>query len=136
MQKRNKLSWNEYQISFVKKYDEGWGINQIARYLSRSPSTISRLFSRARQSRPGNWNLLSSFAKAEHAWRKYRARMSKARKRLRLKSKRIRRIVLFILRRWHWSPETISDFLKEHGFNALVQLADRTRDSGGGCDQT
>ena len=115
MRKRSKLKVYEYQEIFKKSYDDGWSHRKIAKYLGRSPSTVSRVLDNKRHPRPGNWKLMSSYEKAMYAWDKFKRRMSQSRKRLRLKSERIRAIVIFILCKWHWSPETISDFLKRHG---------------------
>lgn len=115
MRRKSKLKVYEYQEAFKKHYDEGWGVRRIARFLGRSESTISRLFRRFIHPLPGVWRRMGSFEKAMWAWEKSQDRASKSRKRLRLKTKRIRKIVVFILRRWQWSPEQISDFLKCHG---------------------
>lgn len=115
MRKRSKLKIYEYQDAFKKYYEEGWSIRKISRYLGRSPSTISRLFKRDIHPCPGIWRHMTSYEKAMYSWEKSRKRASKCRKRLRLKNKRIRKVVSFILKRWEWSPEAISDFLKLHG---------------------
>lgn len=115
MRKKNKLQRYEYQDAFKKYYEEGWGIRKIARYLGRSASTISRLLRRDIHPCPGEWRRMSSYEKAMYAWEKSRRRARRSRRRLRLKSERIRKVVVFILRKWHWSPENISDFLHNHG---------------------
>jgi IS30 family transposase len=58
---------------------------------------------------------MTSFEKAMYAWEKSRQRASKSRRRERLRTQRIRQVVVFILRKWHWSPENISAFLKRFG---------------------
>ena len=115
MRKKNKLRRYEYQDAFEKRYDQGWEIRRIAGYLGRNPSTISRLFRRDIHPSPSIWRRMTSYEKAMYAWEKSRKRASQSRKRLRLKNERIRKIVVFLLRRWHWSPENISDFLEEYG---------------------
>ena len=114
MRKRSKLKIYEYQEAYKKYYDEGWQQSEIARYLGRTRSTISRLFARDKNYQIGTWNVMTSYAKAMYAWEQSKKRASKSRQRLRLKEERIRKIVVFILCRWHWSPENISDFLKAH----------------------
>lgn len=115
MRKRSKLKRWEYQDAYKKYYDEGWKQAEIARYLGRTRSTISRLFARDKTYLIGTWNIMTSYEKAMHAWEQARKRASRSRQRARLKEERIRKIVVFILCRWHWSPETISEFLREYG---------------------
>jgi len=133
MKQRSKLKVYEYQEIFKKYYDEGWSHRQIATYLGRSPSTVNRVLNDNRHGRPGNWKLLSSYSKGMYAWEKFKKRMSQSRKRLRLKSERIRKVVTFILRKWHWSPETISDFLERHGVlisaKAIYRFIKKERES-------
>jgi len=115
MKQKTKLKRYEYQEAYRKQFDEGWGVREIARYLGRSPSTISRLFRRYIHPCPGIWRRMTSYEKAMYAWEKSQRRVSQSRKRQRLKSERIRKIVMFILRKWHWSPESISGFLRRFG---------------------
>ena len=61
------------------------------------------------------WSHMTSFEKAMYAWEKAQSRASQSRKRLRLKTERIRKVVVFILCKWHWSPEKISSFLGTYG---------------------
>ena len=111
MRKRSKLKLYEYQEIFERYYERGHGIREISRYLGRSSSTVSRALKRDEHPSP----FLTTYERAVHAYEKSQTRMSKSRRRERLKTDRIRKIVIFILCRWHWSPETISDFLKEYG---------------------
>lgn len=110
MEKRSKLKRYEYQDIYEKYFELGWSQSEIAVYLSRSRSTISRALSRDLHPSP----LMSWYQKAMHACDKSHHRMSRARRRLRLKSARIRNIAIFLLCRKHWSPEEISFFLKQH----------------------
>jgi IS30 family transposase len=111
MKKRSKLKRYEYQEIFEKYFDFGWRKSQIAKYLGRNKSTISRALSRDLHPSP----FLTTYEKAMYAWEKSRKRMCSSRKRLRLKTERIRKLVIYLLCRKNWSPEEISDFLKEHG---------------------
>lgn len=113
MRQRSKLKIYEYQEAYKKHYDDGWGIRAIARFLGRSASTISRLLRRYVHPCPGIWKRKTSYEKAMYSWEK--SIKAKSRKRLRLKSQRIRRFVRYVLCRWQWSPESISGFLKRHG---------------------
>jgi len=115
MRKKSKLKIYEYQEAFKRYYEEGWSASKIAKHLGRHRSTLCRLFRRDVHPFPGVWRRLTSYEKAMYCWEKYRERAQKSRKRKRLKSERIRKIVVFILCRWHWSPEKISMFLKDHG---------------------
>lgn len=113
MKKRSKLSFEEYQ-EIYKKYElNGWGIREIARHLGRSGSTVSRLLRRSYRICRGVWKKMSWYEKAHYAWQASKKR--KRRRRLRLKSKRIGKLVTYILFKWHWSPEVISRFLLRHG---------------------
>ncbi|OVE79898.1 hypothetical protein BVY02_01955, partial [bacterium J17] len=111
MRKRSKLKRYEYQEIFEKYFDLGWSQAEIASYTGRSTSTISRALKRDLHPSP----FLTTFEKAMHAFECSRARMRASRRRKRLKSDRIRKIVQFLLCRWEWSPESISGFLGEHG---------------------
>ena len=115
MNKKGKLKIWEYQESYKKYYEEGWKKSRIAKYLGRARSTLSRLFARDVHPCPGIWKRMTSYEKAMYAWEKRKKRASSSRKRLKLKSHRIQKLVVFLLSRWHWSPETISDFLDKHG---------------------
>lgn len=115
MRKRSKLKIYEYQEAFQKYYDDGWKQRRIARYLGRKPSTISRLLRRDVHPCPGIWREMTSFEKAMYAWDKARRRAKQSRRRLRLKSERVRKLVTYVLVKWHWSPEAIADFLTRHG---------------------
>lgn len=113
--KKSNLRRYEYQEAYKKRFDEGCGIREIARFLGRRPSTISRLFKRYVHPSPRIWREMTSYQKAMYAWENSQRRTSESRNRLRLKTERIRKVVIFILRKWHWSPESISDFLARHG---------------------
>lgn len=115
MRKKSKLKLEEYQEAYKKRYEEGWGVRKISRYLGRSESTLSRLFHRDVHPFPGVWRRMTSYEKSLWAWCKSKERRSKSRKRLRLKSERLRKLVIFTLCRWQWSPEQISYFLSNHG---------------------
>jgi IS30 family transposase len=115
MKKRSKLKLYEYQEIYKKNDDEGWGVREIARYLGRSPSTISVALKRPVEIRVGLWENMTGYEKACHKWECAQKLASKSRRRLRLKTERIRKLVIYILGKWHWSPETIADFLTEHG---------------------
>ena len=113
MRKRSKLKRHEYQEIYEKYFDKGWKKSEIAKYLGRTKSSISRALKRDYHSSP----LMSTYEKAMHAFEKSQERMRKSRRRLRLRSKRIRKLVIYLLSIRHWSPEEISDFLKKHGLN-------------------
>lgn len=115
MLRKSKLKRYEYQDIYKKYYVEGWGIREISRYIGRQASTVSRALSDKAVQLPGNWKLLTTYEKANYRYEKSQKLMSKGRCRLRLKSERIRKIVVFILCKWNWSPEKISDFLKKYG---------------------
>ena len=115
MRKKSKLKIYEYQVSYKKYYEDGCGIREIARYLGRSPSTISRLLRRNIHPCPGMWRRMTTFEKWTYAWEKSRKTASKSRQRIRLKTPRIRNLVCYLLGRKRWSPESISKFLKLHG---------------------
>lgn len=108
MRKRTKLKRHEYQEIYIKYFDLGWKQSEIAKYLGRTASTISRALSRDYHPSP----LMSTYEKAMHAYEKSTQRMSKSRKRLKLKTERIQKVVIYLLCKKHWSPEEISDFLK------------------------
>jgi transposase, IS30 family len=110
MRKSNKLKRNEYQEIFERYFDKGHSKAEIAKYLGRDRSTIGRALSRDLHPSP----FLTTYEKAMHAFEKSRERMRLSRRRLRLKSERIRKLVVFILGKWHWSPEAISGFLSKH----------------------
>jgi len=114
MKKRSKLKRYEYQEIYKKYYDDAWKIRQIARYIGRDPSTISRVLRRDIHPCPGVWRRMGTYEKAMYAWEKTIQRRSQSRRRTRLKNERIRNIVVYILKRWHWSPENISGFLDRH----------------------
>ena len=111
MNKKSKLKRYEYQEIFEKYFDKGWKQAEIARYLGRNRSTISRALSRDLHASP----FMTTYEKSMHAYEKSRERMRCSRRRKRLKTERIRKLVVFILRKWHWSPETVADFLTKHG---------------------
>lgn len=111
MKKKDKLKRHEYQEIFEKYFDFGWSKASIAKYLGRNRSTIGRALSRDLHPSP----LLTTYEKAMYAYEKSRERMGQSRRRKRLKSERVRRLVVFILQKWHWSPENISGFLRRHG---------------------
>ena len=111
MKKSHKLKRHEYQEIFERYFDRGWKKSDIASYLGRSRATIGRALSRDLHPSP----LLTTYEKAMYAFEKSRERMRCSRRRKRLKTEQIRKLVVFILRKWHWSPETISDFLTKHG---------------------
>ncbi len=115
MKNKSKLDREEYQELYTKYYDENWSQAKISRHLGRSKSCISRALNPKIRPQPGSWNLMSSHEKGSYMYRRSRERMSKGRERLRLKNERIRKLVGYILCRWHWSPEVISNFLKKHG---------------------
>jgi len=115
MKKNGKLKIYEYQDIFKKYFDESWSISQISTYLGRNKSTVSRVLSNRGRSKPGNWNLLTSYEKGSYSYESSKKRMSSGRSRFRLKTKRIQKVVIFILCKWQWSPETISDFLNKYG---------------------
>ena len=115
MKKKSKLSHEEYQVIFEKYYKESRNYSQIGKHLGRDRSTISRVFKYKIHPNPSYWFSLTTFEKASFAQKVTKENLSKRRARMRLKTPRIRRVVMFILRKWHWSPEKISDFLKEHG---------------------
>lgn len=117
MRKKSKLSRDEYQVIFSKYYESGWSQAQISRYLGRNKSTISRVLGGRGSPRPGTWNLMSSYEKGSYAYEKSQSLMSAGRRRPRLKTERIRKVVKYLLCRKYWSPEIISDFLKKHGLN-------------------
>ena len=50
-----------------------------------------------------------------HSYETSKARMKVSRRRVRLKTERIRKIVIYLLCKKHWSPEEISNFLKKYG---------------------
>jgi IS30 family transposase len=117
MRSKSKLSRDEYQVIFSKYNESGWSQSQIAVYLGRNKSTISRVLSGRGCPRPGTWSLMNSYEKGSYAYEKSRKLMSVGRRRLRLKTERIRNVVRYLLCRKYWSPEVISDFLKKHGLN-------------------
>ncbi len=115
MRKKSKLSRDEYQELYKRYYEDGWRQAKIAVHLGRNKSCISRALNPEISPQPGTWNLMSSYEKGSYMYTRSRERMSKGRRRLRLKTKRIRKVVEFLLCRWHWSPDTISEFIKKYG---------------------
>ena len=115
MKKRSKLNFEEYQVIYEKYYKYGWSKTEIAVHTGRSKSTISRLLAWDEKYYSASWQSKNCFEKALYAWQKHKDRMSKRRRRLRLKTQRIRKLVIFILRKWQWSPEDIAEFLTAHG---------------------
>lgn len=114
MKKRSKLSFEEYQIIYEKK-SLGWGVNETGRYLGRSGSSVSRLLSRRYDICSGVWKEMTPFEQAKYAWDEYKKLCRQCRRRLRLKNRRIRRLVIYLITRRHWSPEPISRFLTRYG---------------------
>lgn len=112
MKNKSKLSFEEYQEIYIKYESLGWGVRQISRYLGRSASSISRFLRRSYDICQGVWKLMTPFEKANYAWQQRKKRRSRLR--LRLKSERVRCIVVFLLSRKHWSPEDIARFLTRH----------------------
>ena len=117
MTKVSKLSFEEYQLIFKYYYDNALSMREIGRLLGRNASSISRLLNREYRICQGVWKKMSSLEKALYAWKLTKKRRSVSRKRSRLKSPRIRKLVVYILCKWNWSPETIADFLTDHGLS-------------------
>lgn len=113
MRKRSELKIYGYQEAYKKFFEDGLGVREIARFFGSLSFNNKPFISTLRSPLPGIWKRMKSFEKAMCAWEK--STKSKSRKRLRLKSKRIRKFVRYVLCRWCWSPESISTFIKRHG---------------------
>ena len=110
MKKKGKLKRYEYQEIYERYFERDYGIRELSRYLGRNASTISRALKRDFHPSP----CLTTYEKAMYAYEKSRERMNSGRCRKRLKTERIRKLVIWLLIRKHWSPEAISDFLERH----------------------
>ena len=117
--KKGKLTLEERQWLYLYK-SHGLGVREVARLLRRAASTVSRELSRNRYSSP-YFAFLDSYSKAKAAHDETKRRRSAKRKRLRLKSGKIRRMVIALLKK-KFSPEAISGRLRsEKGFHISYQ---------------